>query len=79
MYAVRKRRATSHLDQPIDRLDNESVAAPTAATANAKSTSDANVKQPAPLRKSQSGVATLGRLRVVTTQASICIVNFIFF
>ncbi|XP_018563133.1 tau-tubulin kinase homolog Asator isoform X2 [Anoplophora glabripennis] len=60
---ARKRRATSHLDQPPDRLDNEAVA-------SAKSTSDANVK-PAPLRKSQSGVATLGRLRVVTpvTQA----------
>ncbi|KAJ8916696.1 hypothetical protein NQ315_000341 [Exocentrus adspersus] len=56
---ARKRRATSHLDQPPDRLDNE------AAVASAKSTSDANVK-PAPLRKSQSGVATLGRLRVVT-------------
>ncbi|XP_023029488.1 tau-tubulin kinase asator isoform X3 [Leptinotarsa decemlineata] len=55
---ARKRRATSHLDQPPDRLDNEAVP-------SAKSTSDANVK-PAPLRKSQSGVATLGRLRVVT-------------
>ncbi|KAJ8958453.1 hypothetical protein NQ318_002240 [Aromia moschata] len=55
---ARKRRATSHLDQPPDRLDNEAVA-------SAKSTSDANVK-PTPLRKSQSGVATLGRLRVVT-------------
>lgn len=39
-------------------MDNETVA-------SAKSTSDANQK-PAPLRKSQSGVATLGRLRVVT-------------
>ncbi|KAJ8929402.1 hypothetical protein NQ314_017910 [Rhamnusium bicolor] len=51
---ARKRRATSHLDQPPDRLDNEAVA-------SAKSTSDANIK-PAPLRKSQSGVATLGSL-----------------
>lgn len=59
LFAIiaRKRRATSHLDQPPDRLDNETVA-------SAKSTSDANVK-PTPLRKSQSGVATLGRLRVV--------------
>ncbi|XP_072381782.1 tau-tubulin kinase homolog Asator isoform X2 [Diabrotica undecimpunctata] len=54
---ARKRRATSHLDQPPDRLDNEAVA-------SAKSTSDA--VKPAPLRKSQSGVATVGRLRVVT-------------
>jgi tau tubulin kinase len=53
-----RRRATSHLEQPPERLDNEAVA-------SAKSTSDANQK-PAPLRKSQSGVATLGRLRVVT-------------
>ncbi|KAL1502447.1 hypothetical protein ABEB36_007588 [Hypothenemus hampei] len=56
---ARKRRATSHLDQPsTDRLDNE------AAVASAKSTSDA--PRPAPLRKSQSGAATLGRLRVST-------------
>ncbi|XP_076256223.1 tau-tubulin kinase asator isoform X3 [Rhynchophorus ferrugineus] len=56
---ARKRRATSHLDQPpADRLDNE------AAVASAKSTSDA--PRPAPLRKSQSGAATLGRLRVAT-------------
>ncbi|XP_063925108.1 tau-tubulin kinase homolog Asator isoform X3 [Zophobas morio] len=53
-----RRRATSHLEQPPERLDNEAIA-------SAKSTSDANQK-PAPLRKSQSGVATLGRLRVVT-------------
>ncbi|CAH1184491.1 unnamed protein product [Phyllotreta striolata] len=57
----RKRRATSHLDQPPDRLDNEAVA-------SAKSTSEA--AKPAPLRKSQSGVATLGRLRVVTPAAA---------
>jgi hypothetical protein len=56
--AAPRRRATSHLEQPPERLDNEAVA-------SAKSTSDANQK-PAPLRKSQSGVATLGRLRVVT-------------
>lgn len=55
-----KRRATSHLEQPPEKLDNEGAA-------SARSTSDANQKQPAPLRKSQSGVATLGRLRVVTT------------
>ncbi|XP_050302368.1 tau-tubulin kinase homolog Asator isoform X2 [Anthonomus grandis grandis] len=56
---ARKRRATSHLDQaPTDRLDNE------AAVASAKSTSEA--PRPAPLRKSQSGAATLGRLRVAT-------------
>ncbi|XP_066260170.1 tau-tubulin kinase homolog Asator isoform X1 [Euwallacea similis] len=56
---ARKRRATSHLDQPpTDRLDNE------AAVASAKSSSDA--PRPAPLRKSQSGAATLGRLRVAT-------------
>ncbi|XP_019772963.2 tau-tubulin kinase homolog Asator isoform X3 [Dendroctonus ponderosae] len=55
----RRRRATSHFDQaPTDRLDNE------AAVASAKSTSDA--PRPAPLRKSQSGAATLGRLRVAT-------------
>lgn len=54
----RRHRASSHLEQHPDRLDNEAVA-------SAKSTSDANVK-PAPLRKSQSGAATLGRLRVVT-------------
>lgn len=51
-----RRRATSHLEQPPERLDNEQAA-------SARSTSDANQK-PAPLRKSQSGVATLGRLRV---------------
>ncbi|XP_030759681.1 tau-tubulin kinase homolog Asator isoform X2 [Sitophilus oryzae] len=56
---ARKRRATSHLDQPpTDRLDNE------AAVASTKSISDA--PRPAPLRKSQSGAATLGRLRVAT-------------
>ncbi|CAH1132226.1 unnamed protein product [Ceutorhynchus assimilis] len=56
---ARKRRATSHLDQaPTDRLDNE------AAVASAKSTSEA--PRPTPLRKSQSGAATLGKLRVVT-------------
>ncbi|KAG5884734.1 hypothetical protein JTB14_037764 [Gonioctena quinquepunctata] len=60
---ARKRRATSHLDQPPDRLDNEAVA-------SAKSSSDANVK-PAPLRKSQSGITTLGRLRVVTPAPSV--------
>ncbi|XP_017775238.1 PREDICTED: uncharacterized protein LOC108561688 isoform X2 [Nicrophorus vespilloides] len=53
---VPKRRATSHLEQPPEKLDNE-------AAASARSSSDANAK-PAPLRKSQSGVATLGRLRV---------------
>ncbi|CAH1107915.1 unnamed protein product [Psylliodes chrysocephalus] len=58
---ARKRRATSHLDQPPDRLDNDAVA-------SAKSSSEA-VKA-APLRKSQSGVATLGRLRVVTPVAA---------
>lgn len=51
-----RRRATSHLEQAPERLDNEQAA-------SARSTSDANQK-PAPLRKSQSGVATLGRLRV---------------
>lgn len=60
MYLVPKRRATSHLEQPPEKLDNEGAA-------SARSTSDANQKQAAPLRKSQSGVATLGRLRVVTT------------
>ncbi|CAH0549592.1 unnamed protein product [Brassicogethes aeneus] len=59
---VRKRRATSHLEQAPDRLDNETQA-------SAKSTSDANVKA-APLRKSQSGVATLGRLRVAPAAAA---------
>ncbi|XP_060532617.1 tau-tubulin kinase 1 isoform X2 [Cylas formicarius] len=60
---ARKRRATSHLDQaPTDRLDNE------AAVASAKSTSDA--PRPTPLRKSQSGAATLGRLKVVTSAAA---------
>ncbi|KAK9876223.1 hypothetical protein WA026_012525 [Henosepilachna vigintioctopunctata] len=52
-----RRRATSHLEQPFEKLDNEAVA-------STKSISDVNQK-PAPLRKSQSGVATLGRLRVV--------------
>ncbi|KAI4454971.1 casein kinase-related [Holotrichia oblita] len=51
-----RRRTTSHLEQPPEKLDNE-------AAASARSTSDANQK-PIPLRKSQSGVATLGRLRV---------------
>ncbi|KYB26867.1 tau-tubulin kinase homolog Asator isoform X2 [Tribolium castaneum] len=60
--AAPRRRATSHLEQAPERLDNEAVA-------SAKSTSDANQK-PAPLRKSQSGVATLGRLRVVTPAQS---------
>ncbi|GJQ75439.1 hypothetical protein Trydic_g23606 [Trypoxylus dichotomus] len=54
--ATTRRRATSHLEQPPEKLDNE-------AAASARSTSDANQK-PIPLRKSQSGVATLGRLRV---------------
>lgn len=58
--SVPKRRATSHLEQPPERLDNETAA-------SAKSTSDNNQK-PAPLRKSQSGVATLGRLRVAPSQ-----------
>lgn len=61
LFSARKRRATSHLDQPPDRLDNDAVA-------SAKSSSEA-VKA-APLRKSQSGVATLGRLRVVTPVAA---------
>ncbi|KAK9746293.1 Protein kinase domain [Popillia japonica] len=51
-----RRRTTSHLEQAPEKLDNE-------AAASARSTSDANQK-PIPLRKSQSGVATLGRLRV---------------
>ncbi|CAH1163258.1 unnamed protein product [Phaedon cochleariae] len=60
----RKRRATSHLDQPpADRLDNVdhhgSSAKSTSDAANAKAAAAA-----APLRKSQSGAATLGRLRV---------------
>ncbi|XP_044762632.1 tau-tubulin kinase homolog Asator isoform X2 [Coccinella septempunctata] len=59
-----RRRATSHLEQPPERLDNEAVG-------SAKSISDVNQK-PAPLRKSQSGVATVGRLRVVApTTASL--------
>lgn len=57
--AAPRRRATSHLEQPPEKLDNEAVG-------SAKSTSDVNLKG-APLRKSQSGVATVGRLRVMTT------------
>lgn len=56
MFLAPRRRATSHLEQAPEKLDNEQAA-------SARSTSDANQK-PAPLRKSQSGVATLGRLRV---------------
>ncbi|KAL3270773.1 hypothetical protein HHI36_021299 [Cryptolaemus montrouzieri] len=52
-----RRRATSHLEQPPEKLDNEAIASP-------KSISDVNQKA-APLRKSQSGVATLGRIRVI--------------
>lgn len=63
--AAPRRRATSHLDTPItdraERLDNDAVSTP-------RSTSDANqaaaVTRSTPLRKSASGVATLGRLRV---------------
>ncbi|VEN39824.1 unnamed protein product, partial [Callosobruchus maculatus] len=57
----RKRRATSHLEQPpsSDRLDNDAAAKSVASDA-------ATATKPAPLRKSQSGVATLGRLRVAT-------------
>ncbi|XP_045469713.1 tau-tubulin kinase homolog Asator isoform X2 [Harmonia axyridis] len=59
-----RRRATSHLEQAPERLDNEAVG-------STKSISDVNQK-PAPLRKSQSGVATVGRLRVVApTTASL--------
>lgn len=57
LISAPRRRATSHLEQPPERLDNEAVG-------SAKSISDVNQKA-APLRKSQSGVATVGRLRVV--------------
>ncbi|KAK5638120.1 hypothetical protein RI129_012415 [Pyrocoelia pectoralis] len=53
-----RRRATSHLEQTPEKLDNEGAA-------SARSVADVNQK-PVPLRKSQSGVATLGRLRVAT-------------
>ncbi|KAK4878012.1 hypothetical protein RN001_010518 [Aquatica leii] len=53
-----RRRATSHLEQTPEKLDNEGAA-------SARSVADGGQK-PVPLRKSQSGVATLGRLRVVT-------------
>ncbi|KAF5284207.1 hypothetical protein FQR65_LT00207 [Abscondita terminalis] len=53
-----RRRATSHLEQTPEKLDNEGAA-------SARSVADGSQK-PVPLRKSQSGVATLGRLRVVT-------------
>lgn len=59
----RRRTTTSHLEPAPEKLDNEGAA-------SARSISDANQKQQtaaAPLRKSQSGVATLGRLRVVTS------------
>lgn len=53
------RRATSHLEQTPEKLDNEGAA-------SARSVAD-GAQKAAPLRKSQSGVATLGRLRVVAT------------
>ncbi|CAH1980661.1 unnamed protein product [Acanthoscelides obtectus] len=57
----RKRRAKSHLEQPpsSDRLDNDAAAKSIASDA-------ATASKPIPIRKSQSGVATLGRLRVAT-------------
>ncbi|XP_031331385.1 tau-tubulin kinase homolog Asator isoform X2 [Photinus pyralis] len=62
-----RRRATSHLEQTPEKLDNEGAA-------SARSVADANQK-PVPLRKSQSGVATLGRLRVVTPPQSGSVVD----
>lgn len=65
-----RRRVTTHLDTPItDRqpLDNDAVSTP-------RSTSDTHQQatgaRATPLRKSASGVATLGRLRVGGTSPS---------
>ncbi|XP_025834848.1 tau-tubulin kinase homolog Asator isoform X3 [Agrilus planipennis] len=59
---AQRRRATSNHEQvpvaSVEKLDNEGAA-------SARSISDANQKL-IPIRKSQSGVATVGRLRVVT-------------
>lgn len=66
-FAGPRRRATSHLEQAPEKLDNEGAA-------SARSVADTNQK-PVPLRKSQSGVATLGRLRVVTPPQSGTVVD----